>query len=192
MKEISRGAEAVIFQDKDKIIKKRISKGYRIKEIDHALRGFRTRREAKILSKIPIPAPKLLDCDNKEIIEMEFIDGKKVRAVLDQKPILCKEIGKKLAIMHNQNIIHGDLTTANMILSKEIYFIDFGLSFISQKLEDKAVDIHLFMQALESKHFKVFNRAKKYFFQGYSSAKDYNKILDRLEIVESRGRNKGK
>ncbi|MFH1212130.1 MAG: KEOPS complex kinase/ATPase Bud32 [Candidatus Woesearchaeota archaeon] len=190
--ELARGAEAIIIRDGSEVIKKRISKGYRIKEIDESLRNFRTRREAKIISKIPKFAPKILECDNRETIRMSFIDGKKVRDVLDKKPELCTEIGRKLALLHSRSIIHGDLTTANMILNKEIFFIDFGLSFISHKTEDKAVDIHLFMQALEGKHFRVYEKARKFFFGGYKNAEDYDAVVERLEAVEKRGRNKAK
>ena len=192
MKEIARGAEAVLYEDKDTIIKHRLKKNYRIKEIDESLRKFRTKREAKILQKIPIPAPKLISTDNKEKIVMEKINGNKVRDILDSKPKLAKEIGEKLAKMHDAGIIHGDLTTSNMIFDKEIVFIDFGLSFHSIKEEDKAVDIHLFKQALESKHFKIKEKAQQEFFSGYKKAKGYEQIMQRLEKVELRGRYKHK
>ena len=38
----------------------------------------------------------------------------------------------------------------------KVYFIDFGLGFFSNKTEDKAVDLHLLKQALESKHYQIF------------------------------------
>lgn len=192
MKEIGAGAEAIIYLDKNKVIKKRLKKNYRIKEIDETLRKTRTRAETKILEKIPVKAPKLITSDRKEIIEMEFISGNKVRDLLDKQPELAKEIGEKVAAMHNAGMIHGDLTTSNMILNKEIYFIDFGLSFFSEKLEDKAVDIHLFKQALESKHYKVAEKAFKQFLKGYSKAENYENIMNRFKIVQERGRYKKK
>ena len=95
--------------------------------------------------------------------------------------------------MHNNNIIHGDLTTSNMILENEIYFIDFGLSFFSDKTEDKAVDLHLLRHALESKHHKIFEKSFKAVLNGYKSkCRKYNETIKRLEKVESRGRYKGK
>ncbi|MFH1770479.1 MAG: KEOPS complex kinase/ATPase Bud32 [archaeon] len=192
MKQIGAGAEAIIYLDKNKVIKKRLKKNYRIKEIDEALRKTRTRVESKILEKIPVKAPKIVSTDRKENIEMEFIEGQKIRDLLDKRPELAKEIGKKVAAMHNAGIIHGDLTTSNMILKEEIYFIDFGLSFFSEKLEDKAVDIHLFKQALESKHYRVAEKAFKEFLKGYSKAKNYKNIMNRFKIVEERGRYKKK
>ena len=196
MNKLSQGAEAIIYLDKD-IIKDRIKKNYRIKEIDEPLRKFRTKREAKILEKlaaIDFPAPKLIKLD-KYNLRMENIKGKKVRDVLEKKDYIkiSKEIGEKLAILHNNHIIHGDLTTSNMILEKEIYFIDFGLSFFSHKIEDMAVDLHLLKQALESKHFRIWEKCFNAALKSYKQYADNSEeILKRLDQVEGRGRNKGK
>ena len=198
MKLIAQGAEAKLYKKDTSLIKDRIKKSYRIKEIDTRLRKSRTRREAKILKKLEemnFSAPKLLETDEKEKIEMEFIDGPKIRDILEEKDFLklSKEIGKKLAILHNNEIIHGDLTTSNMILKKEVYFIDFGLSFFSKRIEDKAVDLHLFRQALESKHYKIWEESFKAFLKEYEKGAEEGKdIIKRLEKVESRGRNKNK
>ena len=103
----------------------------------------------------------------------------------------CKKIGEMIAKMHDNDIIHGDLTTSNMILkNKEIFFIDFGLSFFSKKIEDKAVDIHLLHRALESKHYKVFDKAFKQILKGYKTVKDYDEVMERFNVVKSRGKNK--
>ena len=206
-KEIARGAEAVIYQDKDKIIKHRLKKTYRIKELDDELRKQRTRREANLLLKAPIPHPALMKSDDTEKIVMENVKGKKVRDVLDKNPLLAKRIGKVVAELHNHNIIHGDLTTSNMILTNakfvnsenqkdflllekgnKLVFIDFGLSFHSHKIEDKAVDIHLFKQALNSRHHRVYEKALGAFLKGYEKVNKYKEILARLEKVEARGR----
>ena len=199
MKQISSGAEASIFLDKGSIVKQRLQKSYRIPEIDETLRNQRTKKEAKImndLSKI-IPVPKLLSIDQKNhSLIMQNIEGTQLKQVLDNRPELAKLAGTNLALMHDNNMIHGDLTTSNMILAHEdrenrLYFIDFGLSFNSSRVEDKAVDIHLFKQALESKHFRVNDLAYKHFLKGYTP-KDREEILRRLETVESRGRYKEK
>ena len=65
---LGQGAEAILTKVGDKVIKERISKDYRISEIDTPLRKYRTRREAKVLEKlklIGIPAPKLLSMNDK-------------------------------------------------------------------------------------------------------------------------------
>jgi len=118
-------------------------------------------------------------------LEIEKISGSKVRDVLT--PEMCKLIGKELLKMHKANIIHGDLTTSNMILrGKEVVLIDFGLAQYSERVEDKAVDIHLFKECLKSKHFDIWLSCWKHFLQYYKS-KD---ILKRLEVVERRGKYK--
>ena len=192
MKKIGSGAEATIFLDDGKVIKKRLKKNYRIAAIDNSLRKSRTRREAKILEKIDIPAPNLISDDREETIEMEYIKGKPGKELLDEKPKLAEEIGCKVAKMHNAGIIHGDLTTSNMMMREEIIFIDFGLSFFSDKIEDKAVDIHLLRQALESKHHTIWKEAYDWFLKGYKSVNKFESIMKRLEKVESRGRHKKK
>ena len=195
---LDKGAEATILLDGTAVIKDRVKKGYRLPEIDEKLRKFRTRREAKVLDKlqaIDFPAPRLHDmCDKAMQLRMELIKGNKLRDILYRDPVaLSEEIGKKIGILHSNDIIHGDLTTSNMILEKEIKFIDFGLSFFSTKVEDKAVDLHLLRQALESKHHEIwekcFESALKGYKQGYPQ---HQEVFSRLEKVESRGRNKGK
>jgi Kae1-associated kinase Bud32 len=190
--EIARGAEAIIKKEGDKVIKDRIPKSYRHKEIDEKLRTSRTKREAKILEKLKGITPKLIKTD-KTLLEMEYIEGKALHDILTKKPLLAKKIGEKTGLMHDQNIVHGDLTTGNMILDKknEIKFIDFGLSSISYKTEDKAVDLHLFLEAVESKHYAAKEQIWKEFLKGYNP-KNKKEILERLEIVEKRGRNKQK
>jgi len=195
---IDKGAEATISVDNDEIIKDRVAKGYRLQEIDEKLRKFRTRREAKVLDKleeIKFPAPRLLNmCEQAMQIRMEMVKGNKIRDILYREPVaLSQEIGKKIGILHSHDIIHGDLTTSNMILDKEIKFIDFGLSFFSSKEEDKAVDLHLLRQALESKHYDMWEKCFESALNGYRQGNPNAAIvLKRLEQVEARGRNKTK
>lgn len=197
MEFIGQGAEAKLFTDGKAVRKERIEKSYRLFQIDLALRRSRTRREAKVLAKLPpsVHHPKLISMDDRScIIEMDFIDGNKVRDILEKDISLCNEIGKKVGLMHNEGIIHGDLTTSNMIFSGgAVYFIDFGLSFFSKKHEDKAVDLHLLRRALESKHHTVYEDAFRLVVEGYNkTSQDSKEVLERLKVVESRGRNKKK
>ena len=195
---IAQGAEAKIILTKDTITKDRISKSYRIQELDKKIRKSRTKAETKLLTKaaeiINSPIPET----SKEIhkIKMPFIDGKKLSDNLDNFPLtkqkqICKQIGQDVAKLHDAEIIHGDLTTSNMILKdNKIFFIDFGLGYISHKFEDKAVDIHLFKQALEAKHFRNWKTLFKEFETGYNKSKDSKTVFERLKAVEKRGRYK--
>ena len=168
------------------------------------MRKRRTRSEAKIISKVSlvIDVPKIKKVSETKI-EMDFISGKRLSDYLDEmseKKALnvCKIIGRNVAALHDIDIIHGDLTTSNMIFKdknkkeNKVYFIDFGLSFHSHRIEDKAVDLHLLRQALESKHFKKWNKYFKAVISGYRKSKNYASVLKQLEKVEMRGRYKRK
>ena len=191
MKMLAQGAEAILTLKNNTVIKERVRKGYRIRKIDLVLRKQRTRREAKVLKNLPVPGPKLIDSDVKNtILTMEYLDGPKLADVLENEDYekICLDIGKSVRKMHDKHIIHGDLTTSNMILLEKVYFIDFGLSFHSEQVEDKAVDIHLFRQALKARHHLIWQKCFKAFLKGYG---DRN-VIARLEKVESRGRNKAR
>ena len=196
MKQIAQGAEAKIFFDDDKIVKSRFKKSYRHPQIDEKLRKLRTRSEGKILEKlqkINFPSPGLLSVDDSRMnIGMQFVDGDKLREALYKSPVkLSQEIGRKIGILHQNDIIHADLTTSNMILGDEINFIDFGLSYISTKVEDKAVDLHLLHRALESKHHDIYERCFDAVVKGYKqSYPEADSVLSRFEKVRLRGRNK--
>jgi len=194
MDTISSGAEAIIYRNDKGIVKDRIAKSYRIAEIDDKLRTARTTREYKVLKKletIDFPSPKVLSKE-KTILTMEEIEGKVLKTILEEQPEKYgKEIGQLLAKMHEINIIHGDLTTSNMIYGDKLYFIDFGLSSFSDRIEDKAVDLHLIKHALESKHHTCFEACFNQILKTYAEYSIHAEIIiKRLELVELRGRNK--
>lgn len=198
---IAQGAEAIIWLDGDKIVKERIRKIYRHEEIDSARRKKTTRFEARLMERAGkiIPVPKVhASCDKAMVIEMEFIEGKKLRDMVEsmakeERQDVFKRVGNKVAKLHNIDVIHGDLTTSNMIVREKIYFIDFGLGFVSSKVEDKAVDLHLLKQALQSKHYKHFEECFNAVMHGYKEEiKDFNAIEKRMKKVEERGRYKEK
>lgn len=194
---IGRGAEAILKKEGERLTKERIKKSYRLPILDEKLRKARTKKEAKLLEKASklIPTPKIIKLDEKtKEIEMEFIEGKKLSEHLDNldnKIEVCRQIGENIAKLHDADIIHGDLTTSNMILKDEkVYFIDYGLGFESNKIEDKAVDLHLIKQALEAKHFKDYEKLFEAVREGYKASKHHVATLKRLEAVEKRGRYK--
>jgi TP53 regulating kinase and related kinases len=208
---IIRGAEAIISRTGNKIIKQRIPKGYRHPDIDKKLRTRRTRFESKLLSKANkiIPSPKIILTDEiTKSLELQYIPGKRLSDYLSKLPnyiTICKQIGKYIALLHNAGIIHGDLTTSNMILSNKtqsskkypslesnkVYFIDFGLGFHSDRVEDKAVDLHLIKEAFEARHHTIHEEAFNSVIESYEKHSNNPKeILTRLEKVEKRGRYK--
>jgi Kae1-associated kinase Bud32 len=197
-KTLFHGAEALIILEKNKIMKKRVKKSYRIPELDEKIRKRRTKSEAKLLKRASkeISVPRIIETkENKREISMEFVKGKKLSEHLEKFPEkeqlkIFKQVGGNIAKLHDSNIIHGDLTTSNMIFNKKVYFIDFGLGFFSNKIEDKAVDLHLLKQALESKHFQNWKNLFEKVLKGYESSEKYKEVLERFKKVESRGRYK--
>ena len=188
---LSIGAEAVLTKQNNKVIKERVKNTYRIPEIDQTLRSSRTRRETKVLDKLKDTGfvPAVLFSDNEKTIELSFIAGEKLAICLEKEKYkaIGKEIGQKIKKIHEKGIIHGDLTTSNMILTKKgVIIIDFGLSFFSQKVEDKAVDLHVLEEALESKHYTISKQTFAAVINGYND----NFVLQRLKEVQQRGRNK--
>lgn len=190
---IGKGAEADVFLKDNVLYKVRVTKSYRLNILDDKLRKKRTRSESKILKKVGDIGPGFLGSDDISEIRMNFIPGVLVKNFLDKDVSLAKTIGSTVGRLHDMNIIHGDLTTSNMILSKtgDLKLIDFGLSFISDKIEDRAVDIHLFREAVRSKHFSFEKDIWSLFIEGYC-ASNKNLVLNKLEAVELRGRNKQK
>ena len=243
---IQQGAEAIIIKSRElypekrfsdpkemlskkpMIIKRRIKKSYRLPKLDTKIRTRRTKAESKIITKLKeiINVPEIFKTEREDIF-MEFIEGKKLSEHLenlDYKTI-CKQVGESLTKLHNQDIIHGDLTTSNMIYvnnnsksniknsktikathniaknnnkisdnkinKSKLCLIDFGLGFHSHKIEDKAVDIHLLKQALETKHYKIAEDCIKIILKNYTPDK-YKLILERIPVIESRGRYKKK
>jgi Kae1-associated kinase Bud32 len=196
---LGQGAEAILRKEGELVVKDRIAKEYRLPAIDASLRRSRTRREARILDKLQklnFPAPRVSSVDEENMhVVMGYIHGPQVKEVLHENPeALSREIGRKVGILHANNIIHGDLTTSNMIrCNGEVHFIDFGLSNTSSKAEDKAVDLHLLDRALESKHHELYEQCINAVLEGYKETNHHaSEILARLEKVEQRGRNKKK
>lgn len=204
MKLIAQGAEAKLYKDNATVIKERLAKAYRNSELDESLRRFRTRREAKVLQRLEdlqFPAPHLREFSDKRMsLVMDFIPGNTLKEVLQQKnndsQQIAHEVGQRIGQLHQADIIHSDLTTSNMIKhqeSQEINFIDFGLSFFSEKVEDKAVDLFLLDRALETTHAELYPEIFAEVLEGYREGyADADKVLSRLQVVEKRGRNKNK
>ncbi|MBI4017522.1 MAG: Kae1-associated serine/threonine protein kinase [Candidatus Aenigmarchaeota archaeon] len=194
--EIARGAEAVVTVDGD-VAKERIAKRYRVPELDQRLRAERTKTEARLLDAarragVPVPVVRSVE---KHILRMEFIEGSKLRDIFDgmteeQLRTTARAIGKHVAALHRNNIIHGDLTTSNIIVARDnIYFIDFGLGKFSSDVEDRATDLHLLHGAILSTHQAIAKKLWVDITTGYmENFKGASAVVKRLHAVERRGR----
>ena len=194
MEKIAQGAEAVIFKDDEVLVKHRIKKGYRISQLDSAIRKRRTRLEASLIRearRAGVLTPQIVE-ETEDTIRMEFVSGSKVKDVLGESNYedIAARIGEGIAKLHKFNIIHGDLTTSNMILNDmDVYFVDFGLGFQSARPEDKATDLYLLNHALETAHWQIFEKVWKAVLSAYKKNYDgAEKVLKSLADIEKRGR----
>ena len=183
-------AEAIIEFKDGLVFKRRIRKRYRIKEIDERIRRERTRREARIISEARrkgIPTPVILDIFDYTLV-MERIEGNLVGEVIT--PRISERIGELVGILHRNGIIHGDLTTSNLILGSDniLYLIDFGLSSFDSSIEARGVDVHVFFQSL-SATCESWKELKESFIKGYTrTLPDATQVLTRVSEIERRGR----
>ncbi|MFW9873920.1 MAG: KEOPS complex kinase/ATPase Bud32 [Candidatus Thorarchaeota archaeon] len=206
---IHKGAEASLWLGywfgKKVIFKYRIPKEYRLGEIDIRIRYERTLNEARALIKVKsyglnVPQVYEIDIQNSTII-MKYIEGEKLKNLLDNLDSIKKEkylekIGQTVALLHLNGHIHGDITTSNLIITKNenVFLIDFGLHEYSDSIEDKSVDLHLFKRVLISSHGNHFKLCFNAFLEGYKS--EYEKtnsdecksIITKVDAIETRGR----
>jgi len=194
------------------IVKERFSKKYRLPELDVRLTRERLRAEARSLVKcktLGIRTPTLYQVDQSCIV-MEYLEFPTARDYIktvlnnakfpneEQKITLtnlAQKIGQMVGKLHKNNLIHGDMTTSNMLVDanqdQQIYVIDFGLGDFSGTPEDKGVDLYVLERALISAHpntefmFDVI-------LQSYGDELDNNKmrqaVLKKYEDVRMRGR----
>ncbi len=142
-----------------------------------------------------VAVPILYDLDlGENKIVMEFVDGPTVKEVLDvggPKALqAARTIGRIVGRLHRAGIVHGDLTTSNMIVrDRRIVMIDFGLGGKEDGAEARGVDLHLLKEALVSSHA----RATTYYreaVRGYREAmgKAADPVIAKVKEIESRGR----
>ncbi|KAF7367466.1 Bud32 protein kinase [Mycena sanguinolenta] len=218
--------------DSEILLKHRFRKGYRHPTLDGSLTRARVAGEARALLKclragVNVPGVRMVDAAE-GVLGIEWIHGQSVRKLLpggagededasgDSEPeaadalreydipvdALMQLIGQEIAKMHLADVIHGDLTTSNMMLrhpssfksrhptlSTELVLIDFGLSFHSSLVEDKAVDLYVLERAFSSTHpdsEPLFASVLRAYEQ--RMGKDWAAIGRRLEDVRMRGR----
>lgn len=201
---VAKGAEADLFlvdwNGLKALRKVRIPKKYRHPVLDYQLRKTRTNHEADIIQRVKsngVSTPLLYNVDNENgVIVMEYIDGCKIRDLVNQmtdkeRAKLFYQIGYYAGLLHKSGIIHGDLTTSNIIKTgKRIVFIDFGLSEVSYEVEKRGVDLNLMNRMLTSTHFAYKEKLLVAFKKGYSESmgEEAQEALNRMIEVSKRGR----
>jgi len=203
---IKKGAEANLYlvdwHDIKVVVKKRLPKKYRPSKLDEEIRTYRTIHEPQLMheaKKAGVPTPTIFLVNAKDAtIIMEFIEGKQMKQLLgevteSERQGLCLKIGELIGRLHEYGIIHGDLTTSNMILDSEgkVFFVDFGLGEKTKEIEARGVDLHLMKRALQSTHFRFTRECFDAVIAGYSKvlgAETVKDILDKIREIERRGR----
>jgi len=203
MQILKQGAEAILyfdsFEGRKVLVKERIKKYYRISQLDETLRKTRTKKELTLLRearRFGVQTPQVINVEESgHKIIMEFVEGRLVKDFLNfasRRDVeeICFKIGESIGKLHSGGIIHGDLTTSNMIIKGgNIFFIDFGLGDFSKKIEDQGVDLNLLQEALKSTHYKILNLCWENIVKGYKKEyKDANKVLKKVEEIEARAR----
>ncbi|XP_006000538.3 EKC/KEOPS complex subunit TP53RK [Latimeria chalumnae] len=209
---VKQGAEARIYRGeflgKPAIVKERFPKSYRHPVLDEKLSHRRTAQEVRAVLRcrkagIPAPVVYFVDYFSNCIFLEEIVGSTTVRdyiasiqqsgKVNDKLYTLAEKMGKILAEVHDEDVIHGDLTTSNMLLrspadNHNLVLIDFGLSFISALPEDKGVDLYVLEKAFLSTHpntEKVFETLLK----SYTAlSKKSGPVIKKLDEVRLRGR----
>jgi Kae1-associated kinase Bud32 len=127
-------------------------------------------------------------------IVMEYIDSPRVKDIFNSmgsetRKSLCYQIGRNIGIMHSHNIIHGDLTTSNMLLSHEkLYFIDFSLGEKTSSIEAKGVDLHVLMEAFESTHSEIRDAFQLVFDAYQEEFGKADEVERKIQYIIKRGR----
>jgi N6-L-threonylcarbamoyladenine synthase/protein kinase Bud32 len=187
-----RGAEAVVTFRNGNAEKHRFSKHYRAPALDQRLIAERTRAEARLIAtarKAGVRTPVIRDITADTIV-MEEIKGIQLTRNLTTEAV--HNAGRMIGRLHTAGIMHGDLTTSNIILREgdgQCVLIDFGLSLVNSDLEQRGVDVHVFFQTLESTAPEHADVLKSAFIQGYAEtfagAAD---VITREHEIELRGR----
>ena len=203
---LKRGAEASLYlaewHGKNAVIKTRLPKMYRHEKLDKIIRTYRTVHEPQLMHEskkagVSTPIIYLVDVENATIV-MEYIEGNQVKKMLttlsaNKRNSVCIRIGELVARLHKNCIIHGDLTTSNMIQKEDgrIFLVDFGLGEKNSELEARGVDLHLLKRALQSTHYRFAEECFKAVVKGYSSVLGENEakdVLNKIRDLERRGR----
>ncbi|XP_056591180.1 EKC/KEOPS complex subunit TP53RK [Triplophysa dalaica] len=211
---IKQGAEARVYRGRflgrSVIIKERFPKLYRHPSVDEKLTRRRTAQEVRSILRcrragINAPVVYFVDYNNHCIFLEDIVHSVSVRDYIvpvqatvqgtEHLQTLAEKIGEILAQMHDEDVIHGDLTTSNMLLLSKaehkninLVLIDFGLSYISALTEDKGVDLYVLEKAFLSTHPNteaIFERLLKSYT---SSSKKAPAVIKKLDEVRLRGR----
>ncbi|KAJ0054443.1 hypothetical protein Pint_03271 [Pistacia integerrima] len=198
---IKQGAEARVFEStfvgRRSIVKERFSKKYRHPSLDSKLTLKRLNAESRCMTKarrLGVSTPVLYAVDPvQHTLTFEYVEGPSVKDVFlefglhgiveERLDDIAVQIGVAIAKLHDGGLIHGDLTTSNMLIrngTNQLVLIDFGLSFTSTLPEDKAVDLYVLERALVSMHSSCGNVMDRIIAAYRKSSKQWSSTMNKL------------
>jgi len=131
-------------------------------------------------------------------IFMEKVEGTSVKELLlsdalagDTRDAVLAEIGTAVAALHDGGLVHGDLTTSNLLVRAadgRVVVIDFGLAYGSTLVEDKAVDLYVLERAISSAHDGDTEMFKQILASYAKASRKAASVIDRFKDVRMRGR----
>ena len=200
-----KGAEADVIKagwcGHEAVYKVRKALPYRLPVLDSEIRRQRTIHEAEMIGSAKVAGvqtPYLYFVDPLgATLVMEYVKGVRMKDLVSSAPGkeaagLFERLGADAARLHLAGIMHGDLTTANVVKRGEnLVFLDFGLSIHSLRVEDHAVDLRLIKETIVGAHSEVAELALNSLFNGYTrvAGADRAKVVVRqLRGIERRGR----
>lgn len=181
------------------VVKHRFKKPYMAPRLAERLIKERTASEARVLmsvneSGVRAPLPLYID-PGRGLLVMEYIEGALLRDVIaklswEDLRRTAETVGLYVARMHSRDLVHGDLTTSNIILrGGEVFLIDFGLSFFSKRPTDKASDLRVLEKAVISSHPGVFDSFFPAFVESYMKhMRDGEEIMKEFLRLSTMGR----
>lgn len=200
-----KGAEADVVKAKwcglDAVYKVRKRLPYRLKSLDSQIRRLRTLHEAEMIAsakraRVSTPYLYFVDPVGATIV-MEYVRGPRMKDLVSSAPraqvsLLFRELGAVVARLHEAGIMHGDVTTANVVKrGDELVFLDFGLSVHSSRIEDHAVDLRLIKETIVGAHSDVAQAALDSLLGGYGEVAgetESRAVFRQLRAIERRGR----
>lgn len=201
IRRIAAGAEADVYMVRyhgvNAVLKVRCPKLYRSLDLDNRLRRNRTILEAKLIvraTEAGVNTPALLAVSpTHSSLLIELVKGDSLLTKGSSGLIRYSEqVGRLLGRMHKNMITHGDLTPSNIIVSGvQLFIIDFGLGDFTSTLEDKAVDVNLFLKIAETIAPQDSSRLRAQFRDGYiaeTSKSHADAVFERLKEIRLRGR----
>lgn len=146
-RQVAHGGMATVWEAHDNLLSRRVA----VKTLHPHLAAdgsFKERFHAEAVAAARLSHPNIVatydtgEDDGMAYIVMEFVDGKTLREILDERPQLAvpdalrigSAIAMALAHAHDQGLVHRDIKPANVLIAKDglVKVTDFGIAKASE------------------------------------------------------------